>query len=203
MGTGAILIIFAWPITVIIGFLIGSFSAVLIATVISPLNATIGWPLGSLAFSFIVGGLAGFFPFIFPLVSGNFSDMDLIVFITWGPFPAMFLSHVSAYWLTRKTIDAHNDRPAVIPHQPKTKFFWSTHFSIKQMMIFTVWIAAGFAIFSLLSPESRYTLVKCFLGAQIPAAALAACFLWLFYRFKHRKKRRKKRIRKPIAASQA
>lgn len=158
-----------WPILVFCGFLAGLMSGALVSLIVMPINASLGWPLKSLWCSFIVGGLAGFVPFIFLLFMSRPRGTELLVFAAIGPIPAMLLGHVCAYLNTKSVVQDHNARFGVAQHDAVQDY----KFGITQIMIFTIWVAVGFSLLSAFSPRFQIQLAKFYFLSQFVAGFLA------------------------------
>ena len=180
-------LIILWPFVVIAGLFLGAISATIVSLLFIPINALLDWPLSSISQSFVIGGLAGFLSpaLVLPLkMSNNFIGGVLL-----GPLTAMTIGHLTAYWLTRKTVTQHNRRFGVEPYEVGVAHFNRFHFRIIQLFIFTAWVAVGFALISMLPPEMSIFWVKLFLVAQAASAFIAILIIWVVATFNgYRKK---------------
>ena len=169
-------IILFWPFVVIAGLILGAISATIVSLLFIPINALLDWPLSSVSQSFVIGGLAGFLSpaLVLPVKMNN----DLITGIFFGPVTAMTIGHLTAYWLTRKTVTQHNLRFGVEPYEADVTHFNRFHFRIFQLLIFTAWVAVGFAFISILPPEMSIFWVKIFLISQTASALFAILIIW-------------------------
>ena len=177
-------IFLAWPFLMILGFFAGAISGTLVSMVMLPINASLGWPLKSLWFSFIVGGLSGLVPFclvLLQLMLSNYTpqDEELMFLVAIGSAPAMLLGHLSAYWLTEKVVNDHNERFGVIKHKTDQPSVRHSRFNITHIMTFTIWVALGFFLLSLFTTQQQILLVKFFLMSQVAAGLVAIIVIWL------------------------
>lgn len=167
-----------WPLFMIFGFFVAAFSAFLVTAIVIPMNASIGWPLSPRWSGFVIGGLAGFLPFIFLLsIDRPPQGNDLLTFNAWGPFPAMTLGHFWAFFMTDYVIIQHNRRSTTINFQKPTGTKTANRFRITHLMILTAWIAVGFAIISSLPSELRNIILQSYLQTQPASAALALALI--------------------------
>ena len=184
-------IFFAWPFLIILGFLAGAIFGTLASMIVLPINASLCGPLKSLWFSFIVGGLSGFLPFFLLLITlaepQEFAWTFLFVAM---PLPHMVLGHLWAYWMTEKAVNDHNQRLGVARHDASQTSIRSSRFGISQMMILTIWVAIGCALFSCLTPEFRLLLVGLYLTLQFSAGLVAIIVIGLVSRVRRYRNRR-------------
>lgn len=174
-----------WPVLMILGFITGAFSALLVAAVLTPINASIGWPLSPRWSGFVIGGLAGFLPFTFSMFSNQpLPSNDSFLFITLGPFTAMTFGHLGAYLMTDFVINQHNRRPSTEKFKPSIGGRKTNRFQITHLMILTAWTAVGLAAISSLPPQPRSNITFCYLQTQPPSAALALAVILLTARLR-------------------
>ena len=169
-----VVILLIWPILVIFGFLLGLILGTLASIVVLPINVSLGRPLKSFWVSFIVGGLAGFLPFLYLLLfSRNPQDVDWTYIGALGVFPQMVLGHLCAYWMTEKAVNDHNQRFGVVKYEDSQVGIRSSRFGIIHIMILTIWLALGFSLLSCCTLEFQLLLAGLYSKLQVASALMA------------------------------
>jgi len=176
---GILPMLLLWPFLMVLGFFVGAFSAVIASMIVIPLNASLDWPLNSLWQNFVVGGLAGFFSTAPILLAISLNSDASLFFIIIGPFTAMTIGHLGGYWSTRKVVSDHNSRVGVQQYELEGTTLKTSRYSITHIMIFTAWVALGFAFLSALPPEISGFVLAMYLGSQLAAGLLAALVIWI------------------------
>ncbi len=186
----AVAIFLAWPFLIVFGFVAGAIFGILASLIVLPINASLGWPLKSLWFSFVVGGLSGFIPFFLLLfASQGMRNVEWMFLAAIGPFPLMVLGHLWAYWLTEKAVNDHNERFGVVKYEISQTSIRSSRFGIMHIMILTAWAALGFLLLSCFLPEFRLLLARIYLPLQFCAGLVAICVISLVsYARRYRKR---------------
>ena len=186
----AIAIFLLWPFLIVFGFVAGAIIGLLASLIILPINASLGRPLKSLWFSFVVGGLSGFFPFLLvSIASHGQTNSDCIFWAAIGPFPQMVLGHLWAYFLTEKAVNDHNERFGVVKYEISQTGIRSSRFGITHIMILTAWAALGFSLLSCFPPEFRSQLAKLYLPLQVAAGVVAIIVIGLVFHLRRYRKR--------------
>jgi len=178
-SSALLVMLFAWPFLMILGFLAGAIAATLVSIVALPVNASLGWPLKPLWYSFVVGGLSGFAPYWFLLGNYRLKDVELLYIAAWGSVPAMVLGHVCAYWNTKKVVNNHNEQFGVVKHDTVQAGVLTSRFGIKHIMILTIWAAVAFSLISVLTPGYRMFLAKFYIVSQLAAGLIAIIVIWI------------------------
>lgn len=190
-SSSLIYMVVLWPLFLIFGFIIGAFAAAVATAVLVPINASIGWPLSPRWHGFVVGGWAGFLPFIILLgIERQPQGNELLMFNALGPFLAMSLGHFWAYWFTDSIINEHNSRAGTSRFKPHSGVQATNRFGITHLMILTVWVALGFAIISSIPPQPRSNILRSYLQTQPASAALALALLLITASLRSKIKRR-------------
>ncbi len=176
-----VVIFLVWPAFMILGFLAGTILGTFASLLVLSVNASLGWPLKSLWFSFVVGGLSGFLPFFVLLLGSNSPQPEELIFMAAiGPLPHMVLGHLCAYWLTEKAVRDHNQRFGVVKYEVVQTGLRGSRFGITHIMILTAWAALGFAAISFASSEFRTLFAQFYLALQCAAGLMAMMIIQLF-----------------------
>ena len=169
------------PFLMVLGFIVGTFSASMASLIIIPINASLDWILNSISQSFVVGGLSGFFPAatLLMMTCSSVSDLTLLGFLATSA--SMTIGHLCAYRFTQKVTTEQLRRTGSASHsqyEAATANFKSSRFGLTHLMIFTAWTAVGFMFISMLPNTLRDFLATLYLITQAASGLTAILIIW-------------------------